>query len=428
MKNCVFEKNVVILCVFTLLFDILNYITLILVILLVLGISDFFTEPFPGIQRQVYNIAFFVTAFLFTIKYYYGPDITSYVPHYENIPTVSQLIANDYDLQFESGYNFFCSVLKHAGISFYWMTAIISVFYFAVIWFFFKRIKRKKSFALMILVLLDYKLIFATYRQCMSVALFLVMVMLLENRHFLWALVMGVLAASFHKAGVFVVALSLLFYVFRTHKMKTYIYELLFLLLMMVLIMPLADIGAPIIRMLPIPSDYADSIIHHLTLGKKFQSVFIIYAMVILCIAHYMHYGKDKMSTIGIIAIVGLLFVISMYQYYYLLNRMRSYFLPVVIVFVFRLVQNVEDEKISVQYGNLLKQITSVLIVLYLSYSTYTFHKGVANLHNNIYAACTVFDLRNGADKKAIQHRQMELAERYWKEDFMKNENNKLSN
>ena len=71
----------------------MNLITLILTIAIAFGLTDFLTERYPRLQRDIFYIAWCTIAFLFAIKYYYGPDIASYVPFYENVPSVSQIIA-----------------------------------------------------------------------------------------------------------------------------------------------------------------------------------------------------------------------------------------------------------------------------------------------------------------------------------------------
>ena len=47
----------------------MNLITLILTIAILFGLTDFLTERYPRLQRDIYYIALFVMAFLFSIKY-----------------------------------------------------------------------------------------------------------------------------------------------------------------------------------------------------------------------------------------------------------------------------------------------------------------------------------------------------------------------
>lgn len=406
----------------------MNLITLILIIAILFGLTDFLTERYPRLQRDISWIAWFVITFLFTIKYYYGADIASYVPFYENLQSPSDLLAHpdDNSMRFELGYALFCSILKSWGVSFYWMTAIISLFYFTVIAVLFTRMKRKRSFALALLVVLDYNCIFATYRQSLAIGCFVLMVLCLQDRKYLWAILLAVLTASFHKSGAFVVSVVLLYYIVHGKWVSASLYQLIFVLLILVFMMPIANISSSFVTHLPLPDSYISSLQHHLGLGRQIQIVFIAYAVTLMVVTHFSQFKRTRAGGIAAAAVVGLVFVAVMYQYYYLLWRIRSYFIPVVIVYIFNLVQQAEDEHKQVPYGAFVKQFGSVILFLYLGYCTYSFHRSASAMKYPIYASCTVFDL---IDHRAsdLQKSQLKKAMSWWKEEWMKDENNKVN-
>ena len=107
----------------------MNLITLILTIAILFGLTDFLTERYPRLQRDIYYIAFGVIAFLFIIRYYYGPDIWNYARFYALVGSPAEVLAHPEDIPFhyESGFALFCSVLKQWGLSFYWMTVVQTV-------------------------------------------------------------------------------------------------------------------------------------------------------------------------------------------------------------------------------------------------------------------------------------------------------------
>ena len=391
------------------------------------GFSDFLTERSPRLQRAVYYLAFFVISFLFTIKYYYGADIHAYSLFYNEVPSIHTILAHPDDIPYdmEFGYAIFCRLLKDAGVSFYWMTAIISIFYFVVIGVLFRQIKRKRSFALAILVVLDYNCIFATYRQCLAVSCFVLMVLCLQNRKFLWVVVMAVLTSVFHKSGAFVVAVVLLYEMLHSHWVKPVIYQLLLAVLILVFVLPIANISSALISLLPLPVTYITSINHHLMLGKQVQVVFVMYAAVLFVIAHYNQYRHSRVGTVAAAAFIGLIFVAVLYQYYYMLWRIRSYFLPLMIVYGFNLVQQTEDEQVHVPYGKAIKQLACIVIFLYLGHFIHLCQRSSYESKHDIYAVCTVFDLidHRPAD---VQKSQLKKARLWWEEDFMKNQDNKL--
>ncbi|MBR0194748.1 MAG: EpsG family protein [Paludibacteraceae bacterium] len=405
----------------------MNLITLILTIAILFGLTDFLTERYPRLQRDIFWIAWFVITFLFTIKYYYGADIWHYGNFYQDIQNPSYVLHHPTDIpqHFEIGYALFCSVLKNWGVSFYWHTAIISILYFTVIAVLFTRIERKRSFALAILVVLDYNCIFATYRQCLAITCFLWMVLCLQERKYLLVTVLAALTIAFHKSGAFVVSVVLFYYMVRSKWVQPYMYQLMLVILILVFLLPIAHISSSFISHLPIPETYADSLIHHLQLGRQVQVIFLVYAAALVVIAHFSQYRHSRAGAITAAALVGLVIVVLLYQYYYLLGRIRSFFLPLVIVYIFSTVQKAEDEPIHVPYGTLLKQLCSVLLFLYMGHSVYAFNKNAQLLKHKIYTACTVFDL---IDHRAcdVQNTQMKKARLWWEEDFMNNTGNQL--
>lgn len=407
----------------------MNLITVIQVIAILLGLTDFLTERYPRLQRDIYYISLFTVTFLFTIKYYYGADILNYVHFYREISSSPKYVWHHSDtipLNFELGYALLCSAMKHVGISFYWMTAIISLFYFAVIALLFRNIPRKRSFALAILVVLDFNCIFATYRQCLAVSCFVLFVLCFKDRRYILGVLMAVLTVLFHKSGIFAVGLTGLLMLIPARKDSASLYQLLLLVLVLTLVMPIAQISGPFIRHLPLPSSYLVSIQHHLTLGRQIQTIFVVYAVTLFVIAYFTQYNRSRVQAITVSVIAGLILVAFMYQYYYLLVRLRSYFLPLVITYAFSLVQGSEDQGKRVPYGALVKQAASFLLLLYMGYATYAFNRDTRKMKSNVYIASTVFDLLDHRSSD-IEKSQMNKALKFWKEDFMKDTHNKVN-
>ena len=64
----------------------MGLITTIILVLLCFSVTEFILPSNKRIHEQLYKVAFFVTFFLFTIKYYYGADVINYYKVYNNIP------------------------------------------------------------------------------------------------------------------------------------------------------------------------------------------------------------------------------------------------------------------------------------------------------------------------------------------------------
>lgn len=398
----------------------MNYITLILIVAMVFGLSDFLTERVPALQRLMYVVGFATVYVLFTIKYYYGADIVNYYYHYESIRSLADVWYHPDRYSFETGYTLFVALLKGWGVSLYWMTVIISTLYFAAIALLFRQIKSKKCFALMILVVLDYNLIFAAFRQCLSVSFFIFMILCLQDRKYWLALPMAILAMAMHKSGVFVVPLCLLAYCLHGRPVQAWVFQLLMVVLVIAALLPLTNIATTVLSFLPI--DYLSSIKHHLRVGKQIQSVWMVYAMLVVCVEYYLHYHKTRLDGVAIMAVLGIAIVVVAYQYYYILNRVRSFFVPFMIVWVFQVVQGRDTDK-PIPYFKLVSQLACVLFFAYSVHMTRTFTKQSKTLRAPIYNACTVLDIREG-EVKALQQKQLKQAEDFWRYDFMKHEKN----
>lgn len=405
----------------------MNLITLILTIAILFGLTDFLTERYPRLQRDIYYIALFVMAFLFSIKYYYGPDISSYVPFYDTVPSVAKIIAEPDELRygFEPGFGVFCRVLNDLGLSYYMMTVVLTCLYFLTVHMLFRRIERKRAFALAILVVVDFNIICYEFRQCLAVIAFLWMVLCLDKKSYLWAMVCAVCAVLSHKSGLVVVVPTLVYHIIhRSGSLRT-LSQLLLVALVILFLLPMTNMSFDFLNRLPLPDRILSSIEHHLSLGRQVQVVFILYAVVLVCLVHFAQYTRSRKEAIATAALIGLICVVALYQYYFLLNRLRSYFTPLVIVFLFNRVQTAENEHVRIPYGALVKQLTCAVVMLYMVHATYAVHRSGLVLKNKVNDTCTVFDL---IDHRAVdvQNSQMKRARAFWEEDYMRHENNKL--
>lgn len=403
----------------------MNLITLVSVILLIAGLSDWLTERVPRLQRDIYYVVFFVVFILFTSKLYYGPDIKNYVPFYAALENWRILLSGNVDMPYEWGFCMFCSVLKGWGVSFWGMTALISVIYFYAIWLLLSELESKRSFALMCIVILDATLITVALRQCLSVAFFILMIVAWKRKHYVPSIVCMLLACMMHKSGLLAVMFPIGFILVKNVNWSGYTYwQLLMVLLTFVLLIPVARLTAPILAHIPLPEEFASSAAHHLQLGRQIQTVFALYMVVLVCLAHYTHNKLTKMEEYGIVVIVGMCIVVALYQYFYLLNRIRSFFVPFVVVYVLRLIESKRGDK-EISHAELIKQLAGVFVYLYMIFLTVHFYVGAKHISVPLYASSTIFELRE-ANESQIRNRQMKIADTYWRVDFMKKENNRL--
>lgn len=401
----------------------MNLLTIIFVTLLLFSLTDFMWPGQKKLHKQLYYIALFVTYFLFTIKYYYGPDILTYVPVYENIEKPSYLLQHGsrYNNIFEFGYLFFCSILRHIGVSFWLMTAIVSTFYFYAIYKLFERIPNKRTFALFILVLLDSNLIFAEFRQCMAVSFYIFMILAILDKKHIPAILYFIFVASLHKSGLYIGTLTLFTIIlFGNTRGSAANYWLLGGVLLLFCFISTKEIILSVLSRFSISHSVSNSIIHHLQLERKIQVIFILYFIAIFIISLNMDKIRSyPMKKLQWVVFAGFVVVVLLFQYYYLLNRIRSYFLPFFLLFIFRLTSAEQFQKIKVKNFRLLNQLSVVMVYLILSRNIVVGNIEQSKLESKIYVASTIFERSNKSEAE-IKKRQLDKAKLYWERDFKK--------
>ena len=394
-----------------------------MIVAIAFAVVDLLSTRYLRMQRQIYHICLITLYVLFLIRYYYGPDIYAYVPHYENIPHPLKLTPDD--MMFETGYEYFCSVLHWAGLSYWGMTAIITTLYFASLACLIHSLKSHQTFALSCIILLDYNLICAENRQCLAVSMFIFMVLLLQKRKYILSLALAIAIVLTHKSGFMPVGLTVLGLILYDHRQNDTAYNLLIFVLMIVLLIPVSQIASPVLARLPLPSSYIKSLEHHLLLGRQFQVIALIYLSVLVLISvHTTRRQHNRFTWLAIETLAGMVIVVALYQYFFLVNRMRSYFLPFIVCYIIHLTCD-RELSFSVPYGKMARQAVAVLLLLYFTHSTIGYINGAKRLHAPIAKASTVFELRKHTSAD-IRARQMKIALQYWKEDYMKENNNKL--
>lgn len=407
----------------------MSLITVAYIILIVGGLSDFMTTRTPKIEKTIYSIVLFVTAFIFTIKYYYGPDIWSYVPYYDRVPTLPQLLRGETDAiadyRFEFGYGVFCSIFKTLGLSFWTMTAAIQILYFYSIHVLLKHIEHKRTFALMIVIILDASINYTAYRQCLSVSFFYLMIDAMYNRQNSKSALYLILSLLFHRSALFIAAATILTLHIKKTKYSQSTFIIFVLLLSIILFLPISNILTTTVNSLTLDEETKKSLVLHLSLGRQDQVIFIVYFMALLTIEYFNRFVPSKAQRIEGAIILGIFITIAMYQYFFLLNRVRPYFTVLIVVYTFTSIQQYfGQDKIRHRYDKLLRDVAALIIFSYAMRYTYK----VADYNNRTertYNYSTIFSLLN-ADKETIVKRQMELAEIYWDKYYMSDNENKI--
>ncbi|MBO7234763.1 MAG: EpsG family protein [Paludibacteraceae bacterium] len=390
----------------------MNYLTLILLVMLCFVIVEMLCGRYDKVCKQVYDLAFVTLVVMVGAKYMLGPDVANYFPHYNTLPHLDSLFSQLGYLQFEPGFNLYCSVLKTMGVSFWGMTLMVTLIYYAAVYLLFRRLTAHRTLALFALILLDYNLVLYEYRQCLAVAFFIFAYLLLEKRRYVAGAVCVLVCVLMHKSSVFVCMATVLFMMFWQFELDKKAYITLALLLCSMLVLPMSSLGDVVVRSLPLNDTIKDSLSLHLAMGSKVQIVFPIYFLAIVCLAYYSNFAeKDKrwhwMMWLCVAAIV------TLYQYWFLLNRLRSFVLPFLLVYMQSEMAQSERKK-----DHLPAQLFAVVFMLYAAVFTYSSNQTPSYAKSKTNRVSTVFEL-NKHSQVELQERQMKEAILFWEHDFV---------
>ena len=211
-----------------------------------------------------------------------------------------------------------------------------------------------------------------------------------------------------HKSSIFVVIAFVLILVLRHIRFTKLMYGFLFVLLLVFSVIPIDQIMAILIPYLPINQTMGNSIIHHLSVAIQFQSVFLIYVTLFLCLAFQKLPAFDRSwKTILLIALIGLALIAFFYRNWFLLNRLRSYFLPFILLYCIHVFE------IQKENNRLLQQVLACVMCAYCLLLTYSYYDGLKKPENKINETSTIFALRHKSEQQ-IKTENLRKAEIFW--------------
>ncbi|MCQ2310833.1 MAG: EpsG family protein [Paludibacteraceae bacterium] len=371
------------------------------------AILESFCFRWPNLCRQLSRIQFAVLVILVVAKYALGPDIIVYLPQFRLIEPLSSLFQHPFQTDREPAWCWFISICANCGMTFWMMTAFISLLYYGAVFCLWRKVRFAPCMVLFLLTLLDYNLVLYELRQCLAVSFFLYTIILLmgEKKHYFWAVCLLVLCALSHKSGIFMVVLTGMAYGLYHIRVDYRSYFLLLSLLIGLAILP-AIAFTPIINLLP--DSIAGSLALHVSAHQMIQTVAPIYFLGILLIGYHAHFEEENKKWHWMIW-CALAIIACLYAYWFLLNRLRSYFILFILVYGAHILHTSERKNV------LPRQFFSLILYLYAGLFIYT--NITIPVHSKTNAVSTVFE-RKHLSQSELEERQMKEAIKYWKEDY----------
>lgn len=385
----------------------MTYLSLILIVLAVFTFAELLLSGYDKAKKQLFVLAYICTVVLIASRYSIGPDIMSYIPFYKNMSNADFL---HYEGNFEYGFASFCMLCNDIGLSYWGMTCVVTLLYFVPLYFVWRKIPDYRILALFALVVFDYNLMLYELRQCLAVAFMLWAFLFWEKKMFVMVFACCLVSCTMHKSAVIMFLLAGLVYLLRGLRIEVKAYLLLGLALFLMLMIPLGSVLEALIAYLPFPHASISSLLHHLSRTQSLQLVFPIYIGAILCLAYYLSKDNDK-RTLHWMAWMSFLVIVLLFQYWFLLNRIRSYFLPFIIpYFCYVVYYSKQKSRLPIQ----------LFVLLFLAFGIsliYRNNRDASKLYSKSNNISTVFE-RFKYSEADLQKRQIDEAEKFWRYDY----------
>jgi len=378
-------------------------------------VIEWLLAGFERMQRDVFKLVFCVVAVLFTVKYYYGPDIATYVPLYDMIGDLDKYRSGDRVDGFEIGYVIFCATCNSLGLSFWGMTVVVSLLIFTALYCLIRRLRYGQMMAFALIVIMNPDLIYAQFRQCLAVTLFIFAVLLADKRKYIIALLFAAVAMTMHKSAMFMIAPAILYYAVQPMKMEMSSLGTMLLVLCLLVLIPTQDFVESMVDSVSLGESATKSIKTHISFSNLRQSNLLIYGAAIVSLMVFSSGRRGRSATL-VAAMMALIVSVVFYQYYMMANRLRAYFLPFAVVAIIQ--AGIEAKELNLEWSTLVRQVSKVVVLCFLIYKTVSFNINSAK-DGDVLEMCTVFELADHS-KQEICDRQMAKAEKFWDEDFLK--------
>lgn len=393
--------------------------TLITGIVIVMAVVELLLHGMQRMKRDLFYVAMVVAWVGFTSKYYYGPDIVIYTLLYDESWSLYDLVFGHYTGGYEIGYVYFNAICKAFGMGFWGMTAVVSTLFFLAVFLVLRRLEDKRVLALALVLVIMKDLIYAQLRQCMAVSFFVFAVVEAEGwrtngrkgkRDVFGAVLFGLISMTMHKSAFVIVPLTVFYYVLQPYMMRKNTWPVLLTLLAMLVIVPTWDLIVAVTDVLNINGMTMDSIRLHLSFVNLRQTNLLIYGTALLVLVMYSR-GQERKGFMVATVFCGMIVIVVLYQYYFIVDRLRSYFALFVIYYIFNTMRVAAEKREP--YVNIVRQLCEIVLLFFMVGKTYSFDKASRAEQGDLLEVSTVFDLID-EDVTVVRERQMEKGRRFW--------------
>lgn len=388
--------------------------------LLIFCLAEALADRYPNMQKQIFHLAFAWAFVWSTLKFAYGPDIITYIPLYRTIAAPGVILSNWGSNLFESGFMLFTSVCKSLHMHYWTYTAVISVLYFSAVFLLMRKVNYYPTIAFTILMCLDSNLYLKEFRQCLAVTFFIFGILLFMKKYNLWAALSLMVSCTMHHSAKYIILVTIILYGLSFIKPDKRAYYVLFFTIIALLFIPLGKLASNVEFVSG--NKTLMSLAEHISVSNNgFQKVVVVYIALTALLAYYMRPNEGN-KTMHWIMWCCIALIVLIFDYWFLLNRLRSYFLPFLILYTTEQLSGYSAESSSL-HDKLPKQLFAVLLFAFVAFDAiWTVPQNLKKQKYPTDTICLVTQLRH-TDELVLTERQMQRAVKYWKNDYNTSDN-----
>ena len=385
----------------------------------VFALAEMCLYQYDRLKKDLSCLLFFLIVFIVGIKYYYGPDIHFYVPLYESIGSVSEVWKNGRTLypDTEIGYLILCSFFKGLGLSYWGFTLFICLLYFYAIFRLFGKLKSHRSLALFALTVFESSLMYFEFRQCIAVSVFILGVVAFFDKKYIWYALLMILSVFCHKSAIFAVAIGFVSLILPTIKYSRYYFLCLVIMIVLGIFISVGDLLVAMSDILPVSGRTIFSIKHHLEIENSTQIVLGFYLILFISLFQYSTLPDKAHRKFFILSVAFLFCIAIFYKYWFFLNRLRSFFSPLLIVFV---INTIYEKQIRITFIRQGLGIALFLLAFALGRGIYLSNKLG---ESKVLDPTTIFD-RLHRSEKDIRDKNIAKSHLYFRKEYLINKLN----
>lgn len=196
-------------------------IYILIILLIIIGIINFDLQEENKIrQMPLFYIIGLLLFLIASFRYYNGGDTKNYVLLFKHISTIENLhLADLKNSRFQPGFLYFISYLKSIYNNFFIQQVTLSLIVNLTVFRFIKAYSSYLFFTILCYFLLNYfEFNMEIERECISVSMGLIAYDFFQNKHYLFAVLAGIIAYEFHVSALIIILIPFFSYIGFTKK------------------------------------------------------------------------------------------------------------------------------------------------------------------------------------------------------------------